>query len=133
MKLAGQILLLTCSFSVNAQTVSNLDTTGSRSSFTKILNRSLFGDSLASSFCILIKDEVPAHLHEHHSEHVMVIEGEAMMTLGNNKFVIRKNDLIFIPKKTIHAVKNTGKTPLKVLSIQSPYFDGGDRVFVDPK
>jgi mannose-6-phosphate isomerase-like protein (cupin superfamily) len=133
MKYTGLILLMTCIFSVKAQTVSNLDTVAKGSSIAKIINRPLFGDSLASSFCIVIRDEVPAHIHEFHSEHVLVLEGEALMTLGKDKFTIRKNDLIFIPKKTEHSVKNTGKVPLKVLSIQSPFFDGRDRVLVTPR
>ncbi len=91
----------------------------------------LFTDSLTSSFCIVIKKEVKAHKHLTHAEHVVVLEGTAQMRLGDKQFEIKKGDVIFIPKNTVHAVKNTGKVPLKVLSFQAPNFDGKDRVFIE--
>jgi mannose-6-phosphate isomerase-like protein (cupin superfamily) len=50
------------------------------------------------------------------------------MKLGNATFKISEGDVIFIPLNTFHSVKSTGKVPLKVLSIQSPEFDGSDRI-----
>jgi mannose-6-phosphate isomerase-like protein (cupin superfamily) len=90
----------------------------------------LFGDSLSTTFLISIKKEVPAHKHEYHSEVVHVLRGKGRMILGNNSFVIRKNDIIFIPKGTVHAVKTISLRSLRVLSVQSPMFDGSDRVTV---
>jgi mannose-6-phosphate isomerase-like protein (cupin superfamily) len=58
-----------------------------------------------------------------------VLEGKAEMTLNDKTFSIKKGDVIFIPKNSFHSVKTTSKIPLKVLSIQAPYFDGKDRVF----
>jgi len=55
----------------------------------------------------------------------------ALMKMAGKEFAIKKNDLIFIPKGTVHSVKNTGKDPLRILSVQSPYFDGKDRVMVE--
>jgi mannose-6-phosphate isomerase-like protein (cupin superfamily) len=53
------------------------------------------------------------------------------MMLEEKKFEIKHGDVIFIPKNTFHSVKTTSKEPLKVISIQAPYFDGKDRVFKD--
>ena len=125
------ILLATCSLKSRSQTFMTTDTIGATSQSTGIYNRALFGDSLASSFCIVIKTEVKAHKHQHHSEHVFVLEGEGTMTLDGRKFTIKKGDLVFIPKNTVHAVRTTGKQALKVLSIQAPLFNGLDRVFVE--
>ena len=94
-----------------------------------LTNKKLFSDSLASSFCIIIRAEVKLHKHLQHTEHVIVQEGEAIMTLGDKQFTVKKNDVIFIPKNTFHAVKVTSSIPLKVISIQTPLFDGNDRVF----
>lgn len=94
-----------------------------------LLNRRLFGDSLCSSFCIMIRKEVKLHKHLHHSEHIVVQEGEALMTLGEKQIQIKKGDVVFIPENTYHSVTVTSKTPLKVISIQSPFFDGTDRVY----
>ncbi len=91
----------------------------------------LASDSLCSSFFIVIPGEVKLHYHASHTENVIVMEGTGIMKLGENDIKIKKGDLIVIPKGTKHAVKNTGEIPLKVISVQSPYFDGKDRVFVD--
>lgn len=127
------IFLTVCFCSVNSQTVINLDTLTLPAKTENIFNRSLFSDSLASSFCIIIKNEVKPHKHQYHSEHVYVIDGEAQMRLGEKTFKIKKGDLVFIPKNTVHAVKTTSKQPLKVISIQAPLFDGKDRIIIEEK
>jgi mannose-6-phosphate isomerase-like protein (cupin superfamily) len=109
----------------------NTDTVGLKTVSDNLYNRPLFGDSLASSFVIVIKKEVKAHKHLSHSEHVVVLEGSGSMQLGSRNLEIKKGDVVFIPKNTVHAVKSTGKKPLKVLSVQAPYFDGKDRVFTE--
>lgn len=109
----------------------NCDTIGSLSTTENIYSRHLYSDSLSSSFCIVIKQQVKAHKHLHHSEQVMILAGEAEMKLGEKFFPVKKGDEVFIPKNTVHAVRNTGNVPLKVLSVQSPYFDGKDRVMVE--
>lgn len=127
------IFLITLIYSVNSQTVVNLDTLKATAKVDNIYNRPLFNDSLASSFCIIIKNEVKPHKHQYHSEHVYVVEGEGQMKLGNQEFKIKKNDFIFIPKNTVHSVKTTSKEPLKVISIQAPFFDGKDRIILEEK
>jgi mannose-6-phosphate isomerase-like protein (cupin superfamily) len=58
------------------------------------------------------------------------LNGEAIMRLDSSTFTIRKGDMVFIPQKSIHAVKTVSKEPLKVISIQTPLFDG-DRFWVE--
>lgn len=53
------------------------------------------------------------------------------MTLNGTEYKIKAGDYFFIPKGSLHYVKVTSAMPLKVLSIQSPFFDGKDRVFVE--
>lgn len=120
-----------CFFLGNAQHHISTDTVGVKTVSDNIYNKPLFGDSLASSFIILIKKEVKLHKHLYHSEHVVVLEGSGTMNLGGKLLEIKKGDVIFIPKNTAHSVKINGKQPLKVLSIQSPFFDGKDRQFIE--
>ena len=101
--------------------------------FSNIFSSTLFSDSLVSSFMIWIRSEVPPHLHEHHSEHVYVLEGSGEMILGDSSFTIRRGDFIFIPAGTLHAVKVSSASPVKVLSIQAPEFDGSDRKLIPQK
>lgn len=107
------------------------DTIGRESKTDNIYNRFLFGDSLASTFCIVIKKEVKAHKHISHSENVIVLEGEGEMNLGDKQMKIKKGDVIFIPKNTVHSARSKGNVPLKVLSVQAPLFDGKDRIMID--
>jgi len=92
--------------------------------------KKLYGDSLSTGFLIWVKDTVKTHLHNWHSESIVVLEGEATMYLGDEVMKIQPGETLFIPKKTWHAVKVTSSTPLKVLSIQSPGFYGDDREFI---
>lgn len=96
----------------------------------KTVVQSLFSDSLVTSTIIYISKEVRLHKHLSHSEHVLVLSGEGEMQLGTKTYRIKKDDLIFIPKGVPHSVKTVSSTPLKVISIQAPMFDGKDRVML---
>ena len=93
--------------------------------------KNLSNDSLISSFYIEIQHKVAKHKHLAHSESIYVIDGEANMFLGEKEFVVRKGDFVFIPKNTPHSVKVISNVPLKVLSVQAPFFDGKDRVLLE--
>ncbi len=114
---------------LKAQDYQKLDTIKAPQAFENIYNRPLYSDSLTSSFVIFVKKEVKEHKHETHAEHVVVLDGEAIMKVDGKSFKIKKGDVIFIPKNNWHYVKTTSKIPLKVLSIQAPNFDGKDRIF----
>ena len=125
------LLLIILPFVAKAQSYQSLDTIKAPAVYENIYSRAVASDSLVSSFVIFIKKEVKKHKHVSHSEHVYVLEGEGEMMVGEKIFKIKKGDIIFVPKNTIHALKVTSSTPVKVLSIQAPLFDGKDRVFVE--
>ena len=90
-------------------------------------------DSLSTTFVIWIKKEVPLHYHASHDEQIYILEGEGLMQLGQEQLQLKPGDYVAIPKKTPHGVRVSSATPLKVLSIQSPRFDGTDRVLLNKK
>lgn len=114
-----------------AQSIESIDTIKAPANYENIYVKKVASDSLTSSFLIFIKKKVKKHKHVYHSEHVYVLAGEGDMLLGKKIIHIKKGDVIFIPKKTVHSVKVTSDIPMKVLSIQAPKFEGKDRVFVD--
>lgn len=128
-KLLLLFLLLPC-ISIG-QTFQSLDTIKAPDSYENIYSRVIASDSLSSSFIIFIKKEVKKHKHLDHSENIYILEGEGDMLLGDKMIHIKKGDVLFVPKNTPHYLKVTSKEPVKVLSIQSPYFDGKDRVFIE--
>ena len=93
--------------------------------------RVLHHDSLSSSFLIIIPKEVKSHYHAMHTEQVVVLAGEADMVLGDSTLHIKAGDVIIIPKGTKHSVTVTSAVPLKIISVQAPYFDGTDRIMLE--
>ena len=108
----------------------NLDTINPPENLENVFVKPLYQDTGdVSSYLIFIKKEVKTHKHLQHAEHVYVAQGEGIMTLGDKEFVVKSGSFIFIPKNTFHSVRTTSVMPLKVISIQAPFFDGKDRIF----
>lgn len=115
-----------------AQTYLELDTLRPPADFDNVYSQKIASDSLQSTFVIWIKKDVKGHFHQVHTENIIVLEGKAEMLFNGKTIIIQKGDYLNIPKGTQHAVtKVLSKKPLKVISIQSPNFDGTDRVFIE--
>ena len=56
--------------------------------------------------------------HHHRSEHWLITQGTAKVTLNKKTFLKRKNETIFIPLGSIHRVQNNYKKPLKIIEAQ---------------
>lgn len=125
------VLLFILPLASLGQTFQSLDTIKPPATYENIYIRVIGSDSLSSSFVIYIKKEVKKHKHLEHTEHIYILEGEGDMLLGDKTIRIKKGDVLLVPKNTVHALKVSSKDPVKVLSIQSPYFDGKDRVFIE--
>jgi mannose-6-phosphate isomerase-like protein (cupin superfamily) len=113
------------------QDVKNLPAMKQKAAYDNTTTTNVYNDSVATSNVIWIKKEVRPHYHQSHTEQAYVIEGTGKMLLGNQILDVRAGDLITIPKGTIHALRVTSSTPMKVLTIHSPSFDGSDRVQVE--
>lgn len=98
--------------------------------FDTIYSEKIHEDSLQSTFFIAIKKNVALHFHQEHSECIVILEGKGEMTLGKQVIKLQEGMQVNIPKNTIHGVNVTSRQPLRVISIQSPLFDGKDRHFV---
>lgn len=123
-------LVLMCS-QATAQSFLELDTLKAPEKMTNLYSKKIADDSLQTSYVIWIKKTVPEHYHEAHTENIYVLEGKAEMTINGEKQMVKKGDYLNIPKGTRHAVTRViSRKPLKVISIQSPQFDGTDRILV---
>ena len=56
--------------------------------------------------------------HLHRSEHWVVVEGEAKITVDRDVYYRRANQSIYVPKKGIHRLENPANTPLKIVEVQ---------------
>ncbi|MFM7566251.1 MAG: cupin domain-containing protein [Flavobacteriales bacterium] len=111
----------------------NLNKIARKKTAEPIIINAISHDSLQSSFVIWIKNSVPAHYHKDHTETIYVLEGKGEMRIGTTRFSIKKGDFFVIKPNMVHEVlKITSRKPLKVLSTQAPYFDGSDRIWINP-
>jgi len=56
--------------------------------------------------------------HKFRSEHWIIAQGTAQITLDSNLFDVKKGDSFFIPVKSWHRIHNCGKTQLTFIEIQ---------------
>jgi mannose-1-phosphate guanylyltransferase/mannose-6-phosphate isomerase len=66
--------------------------------------------------------------HWHRSEHWVVVTGTALVTCGDNSFVLRENESTFIPAGTAHRLENPGRVPLRMIEVQSGEYVGEDDI-----
>jgi mannose-6-phosphate isomerase-like protein (cupin superfamily) len=79
-----------------------------------------------------VASEVTEHYHANHTEHVMVVLGTARMIMNDSILDIGLGNLITIPAGTPHSVlPMKAGTKLNVISVQSPFFNGSDRVLIN--
>jgi mannose-6-phosphate isomerase-like protein (cupin superfamily) len=64
--------------------------------------------------------KVQVHQHGDSVDVYYVIEGEGLVTIGNEERVLRKGDIVAIPRNTVHGVVNPYKKPLIMLDILTP-------------
>ncbi|NQV52439.1 MAG: cupin domain-containing protein [Flavobacteriales bacterium] len=125
------ILFIVISSLCSAQQYRSLEDLAPSGAYDNIHVQKLDDDSLTTTYVIWVKQSVKEHFHAAHTEVVYVLEGKGTMTLDDDERVMQKGDYVFIPKGTRHSVQVLSDEAMKVLSIQTPQFDGSDRVFVD--
>jgi len=59
------------------------------------------------------------HVHEEADEQFYVIDGALTYTIANHTFQASTGDLVFIPRKTVHSIKN-GDVPSRLLATFTP-------------
>jgi mannose-1-phosphate guanylyltransferase/mannose-6-phosphate isomerase len=67
-------------------------------------------------------------LHHHRAEHWIVVSGTALVTRGNDEFLLSENQSTFIPLGVTHRLENPGKLPLELIEVQSGSYLGEDDI-----
>ena len=65
------------------------------------------------------KSSISLQKHKRRSEHWVVIEGEAIVTKGQKKLKLKKNESIDIKKGEIHRLQNNSNKILKIIEVQT--------------
>lgn len=71
-------------------------------------------------------------LHNHRSEHWVVVSGTARVTNGENVYDVHPNESTYIPMSTKHRLENPGKIPVQIIEVQNgEYLEEDDIVRLD--
>ena len=71
--------------------------------------------------CIEVKPGLSLSLqrHMHRSEHWVVVEGTALVEVGDEKEFVNVNQASYVPIGSKHRLSNPGKIPLKIIEVQN--------------
>ncbi len=79
---------------------------------------------------IMVKpgQKLSLQMHHHRAEHWVVVEGTALVTCDDKQFLLQPNQSTFIPLGARHRLENPGKTPLRLIEVQSGSYLGEDDI-----
>ena len=66
--------------------------------------------------------------HTQRSEHWVVVNGVATVQRGDDLFQLRENESTYVPKGTMHRLRNDGDQPLEVVEVQVGSYLGEDDI-----
>lgn len=66
--------------------------------------------------------------HHHRSEHWVVVEGTAKVSIDKKEHLLTEGESIYIPLGALHRMENPGKVPLAIIEIQTGAYLGEDDI-----
>lgn len=66
--------------------------------------------------------------HNHRSEHWVVVKGTALVTRGEEQFILEENQSVYIPSGTAHRLENPGDKQIELIEVQSGSYLGEDDI-----
>lgn len=66
--------------------------------------------------------------HHHRSEHWIVVEGTAKVTLDEETKLVTENQSVYIPLGATHRMENPGKVPMVLIEVQTGSYLGEDDI-----
>jgi mannose-1-phosphate guanylyltransferase/mannose-6-phosphate isomerase len=66
--------------------------------------------------------------HMHRAEHWVVVKGTALVTKGDEQFLLKEDESTYIPLGTIHRLENPGRIALELVEVQSGSYLAEDDV-----
>ena len=67
-------------------------------------------------------------MHNHRSEHWIVVEGTAKVQVNNETNILNKNESVYIPIKSKHRLSNPSSRPLVLIEVQTGNYLGEDDI-----
>ncbi|UWR94455.1 mannose-1-phosphate guanylyltransferase/mannose-6-phosphate isomerase (plasmid) [Phaeobacter inhibens] len=66
--------------------------------------------------------------HHHRSEHWIVVEGTAKVTVDDTVQLVSENQSVYIPLGAVHRMENPGKVPMVLIEVQTGSYLGEDDI-----
>ncbi|TNJ47565.1 mannose-1-phosphate guanylyltransferase/mannose-6-phosphate isomerase [Phaeobacter sp. B1627] len=66
--------------------------------------------------------------HFHRSEHWIVVEGTARVTVDDEVKLVTENQSVYLPLGCVHRMKNPGKVPMVLIEVQTGAYVGEDDI-----
>jgi mannose-1-phosphate guanylyltransferase/mannose-6-phosphate isomerase len=66
--------------------------------------------------------------HHHRSEHWIVVEGTAKVTVDDSVRLVTENQSVYIPLGAVHRMENPGKVPMVLIEVQTGSYLGEDDI-----
>lgn len=66
--------------------------------------------------------------HHHRSEHWIVVEGTAKVTIGDEVKLVTENQSVYVPLGAVHRMENPGKVPMVLIEVQTGTYLGEDDI-----
>lgn len=66
--------------------------------------------------------------HHHRSEHWVVVEGTALVTIDGAVKLVAENQSVYIPLGAVHRMENPGKIPMVLIEVQTGSYLGEDDI-----
>ncbi len=66
--------------------------------------------------------------HHHRSEHWIVVEGTARVTVDDEVKLVTENQSVYIPLGAVHRMENPGKVPMVLVEVQTGAYLGEDDI-----
>lgn len=78
------------------------------------------------SLCLAPGQKVALQSHLHRSEHWVVVEGTAEVTLGIHSRLVGEGEAIHIPLGQPHRLENPGRLPVTLIAVETGHYLGDD-------
>lgn len=66
--------------------------------------------------------------HNHRSEHWIVVQGTAKVTIDGKEELVTENQSVYIPLGAVHRMENPGKVPMVLIEVQTGSYLGEDDI-----
>ena len=73
---------------------------------------------LVKNILVIPGGKLSLQSHKHRSEHWVVVEGIATITINESKKQLKSNESIFIPQNTKHRLENNGDKDIMIIETQ---------------